>query len=189
MVDLQSRMLRASYVAAASAAGGGSPGGQGEPGNNDAIFGSAMNFGSQNSAWRPRTDTPKALQPDPYTGEFKDGMKQDAKNFCTDVDAYIVHTDGYQTNAKKIRFLIGYFRGPFSNEWKARVERGEMTPGFNDSDDVQMDGVRCKEWFLKHIQDLGASIRHRTEFLNYTGRGVPIDQVLQTLQMLQQQCN
>jgi hypothetical protein len=182
-------MLRASYVAAASAAGGGSPGGQGEPGNNDAIFGSAMNFGSQNSAWRPRTDTPKALQPDPYTGEFKDGMKQDAKNFCTDVDAYIVHTDGYQTNAKKIRFLIGYFRGPFSNEWKARVERGEMTPGFNDSDDVQMDGVRCKEWFLKHIQDLGASIRHRTEFLNYTGRGVPIDQVLQTLQMLQQQCN
>jgi hypothetical protein len=69
------------------------------------------------------------------------------------------------------------------------VERGETTPGFDNSDDAQMDFALFKGWFLKHTQDLGASIRHRNEFLNYNGRGVPIDEVLQKLQMLQQRCN
>ena len=31
-------------------------------------------------------DIPKMLPPEAYTGEMKDGVKQDAKNFMTDVN-------------------------------------------------------------------------------------------------------
>ena len=77
----------------------------------------------------------------------------------------------------------------FADEWKARLERGDITPGFDSTDATRMDFALFEEWFLTHTQDLGASIRHRNEFFSYTGMGVPVDQVLHMAQMLQQRCN
>jgi len=134
-------------------------------------------------------DIPKMLPPEAYTGEMKDGVKQDAKNFMTDVKSYIEDAPAYQSDAAKIRFAINYFRGTFADEWKARWERGDITPGLDSTDATRMDFALFEEWFLTHTQDLGASIRHRREFFSYTGMGVPVDQVLQMAQMLQQRCN
>jgi hypothetical protein len=182
--ELQGRMMQAVGYGTAGAAGGGSPGGQDAPGNNGAGFGN-LGFGSN----RPRMDIPKMLPPEAYTGEMKDGVKQDAKNFMTDVKLYIEDAPAYQSDAAKIRFAINYFRSTFADEWKARLEHGDITPGFDSTDATRMDFALFEEWFLTHTQDLAASIRHRNECFSYTGMGVPVDQVLHMAQMLQQRCN
>jgi hypothetical protein len=134
----QLRMFQAAGVGANGfgangAAGGGSPG-QGTPSNNGAGFGN-LGFGSS----RPRVDIPKTLPPEAYTGEIKDGLKQDAKNFMADVKSYIEDSPAHQSDAQKIRFAINYFRGNFANEWKARLARGDVTPGFDSTDHARMD--------------------------------------------------
>jgi hypothetical protein len=117
-IEYQGRMMQAVGYGADGAAAGGSPGGQGMPGNNGAglASGSPMNFGFGHRSG-PRVDTPMTLPPEPYTGETNDGVKQDAKNFLSDVVAYILDSPAHQSDAKKVRFLINYFLGQFSNEW------------------------------------------------------------------------
>lgn len=143
------------------------------------------------SPFRPRTDTPKKLQPAEFTGEVKDGQRVNAASWFQDMLSYISEAEAYETPAAKLRYIVTYFRGKFGDYWKARVKRRDHTPGFNFNEISEngFDVQDFKEWFVKQNTHVGESIRLRTKFFAFQGTGMPLDEVLKELEILMEDAN
>ena len=143
------------------------------------------------SPGRPRTDTPKKLQPAEFTGELKDGQRTNAASWFQDMLSYISEAEAYETPAQKLRYIVTYFRGKFGDYWKARVKRRDPTPGFNfdEASSFGFDVQEFKEWFVKQNTHVGESMRLRTKFFSFKGTGMPLDEVLKELEILMEDAN
>lgn len=147
--------------------------------------------GGLQTPFRPRTDTPKKLQPAEFTGELKDGHRTNAASWFQDMLSYISEAEAYETPSQKLRYIVTYFRGKFGDYWKARVKRRDPTPGFNfdEASGFGFDVQEFKEWFVRQNTHVGESMRLRTKFFSFKGTGMPLDEVLKELEILMEDAN